>query len=315
MPNGSNTLHLRLAREIVSLVRRENVPAGAHLTEAALARSVGTSRAPVTGALARLERLGVVRHAANRGYFLVRSGGTLANVEARLEPRGEDRVYREIARERLARTLPDTVNETTLMRRYRATRGAVRAALRRALAEGWVQRRPGYGWGFLPLIDSAEAYEESYAFRGYIEPEGLLAPTFRITPAILARLRQTQERIMDDGYRTMTPEDLFEVAREFHETLAACSGNRFILQSVQRLNQLRRLVEYGQAASRPPRRAHSVEHLAIIAALERGNRVRAAALLRRHLEDAQRDKSRAPALPAAFVGRAPSPSRRGKKTA
>jgi len=52
----------------------------------------------------------------------------------------------------------------------------------------------------------------------------------------------------------MTAIELFESNSLFHETLAKWSGNRFIVQSVRRLDQLRRLVEYRQARSRKPRR-------------------------------------------------------------
>ena len=44
-------LQARVARDIVSLVRRENRKAGDHLVESNLARDIGTSRSPVNAAL------------------------------------------------------------------------------------------------------------------------------------------------------------------------------------------------------------------------------------------------------------------------
>lgn len=62
----------------------------------------------------------------------------------------------------------------------------------------------------------------------------------------------------------MTPQELFEANSYFHETLAACSGNRFLQQTVRRLERLRRLVEYRQASARAPRKGQAEEHLAIL---------------------------------------------------
>jgi len=90
---------------------------------------------------------------------------------------------------------------------------------------------------------------------------------------------------------TMTPRELFEANSDFHETLAACSGNRFLLQTVRRLNQLRRLVEYRQAQEkRSQRRHHAEEHLEILELLLAGERPAAADKLRLHLERATSDK-------------------------
>jgi DNA-binding GntR family transcriptional regulator len=72
--------------------------------------------------------------------------------------------------------------------------------------------------------------------------------------------------------------------------MAAWSGNRFILQSVKRVNQLRRLIEYRQASKRAPRQTQAEEHLAILDAVSRHDYMLAATLLRGHLEGARRAK-------------------------
>jgi DNA-binding GntR family transcriptional regulator len=106
----------------------------------------------------------------------------------------------------------------------------------------------------------------------------------------LAACRRQQEFIANGGYLTMTPQELFEANSYFHETLAACSGNRFLQQTVRRLDRLRRLVEYRQASARAPRKGQAEEHLAILECLERGDRLAAADQMRRHLEQARRHK-------------------------
>lgn len=88
----------------------------------------------------------------------------------------------------------------------------------------------------------------------------------------------------------MTAIELFESNSLFHETLAKWSGNRFIVQSVRRLDQLRRLVEYRQARSRKPRREQAIEHLAILSAISEGDMLSAASLMRAHLDGARKGK-------------------------
>ncbi len=90
----------------------------------------------------------------------------------------------------------------------------------------------------------------------------------------------------------MTAVELYLANREFHETLARWSRNRFILQSVRRIDQLRRLVEYRQALLRPPRRMQAQEHLAILATIARQDLPQAAGLMRAHFERVMRSKAR-----------------------
>lgn len=86
------------------------------------------------------------------------------------------------------------------------------------------------------MMETPEAYEESYLFRQALEPTGILGPSFIPVPAEFAQLRREQEHIVNGGFRTMTPIELFEANSRFHETIAAWSGNRFIMQSIRRVN-------------------------------------------------------------------------------
>jgi len=119
---------------------------------------------------------------------------------------------------------------------------------------------------------------------------GLLASGFIADPAELSAVRRQQELIANTGWKTMTPIELFESNSQFHETLAKWSGNRFILQAVRRTDQLRRLVEYRQARSREPRQTQAKEHLEILDAIAAHDALKAASLMRAHLEGARRGK-------------------------
>jgi DNA-binding GntR family transcriptional regulator len=283
-------LQTRVAREILALARREDLALGDRLAESVLAEKIGTSRTPVNVALHHLVSLGVVYHDANRGFFMAKPARDVTDIAAQFFNEPDDPLYLKIAEDRLAHRLSDDVTEADLMRQYEVSRSELRRVLSRMQEEGWLERQVGHGWQFMPMIDSVEAYEESYLFRAAIEPTGVMSPTFSANRIELEALRRRQRFIAEGGYLTMNSVELFEANSEFHETIAKWSGNRFIAQSVRRMDRLRRLVEYRQARARKPRQEQALEHLAILDAIAQQDLLRAAALLRDHIEGARRAK-------------------------
>ncbi len=285
-----SALQSRVAREIVALVRREDRRAGDHLAESLLAEQVGTSRTPVQVALRHLVAHGVLQQDPNRGYFLAKDAKDWGGVAEQFSSQPDDPLYLAIAEARQTGQLPAEVNEAELMRRFNVARSTLRKVLARISEEGWVEPNVGHGWSFQNMIETPEAYEESYLFRQAIEPTGILSPSFNADPAELRRLQHEQKLIVDGGFQHMTPIELFEANSRFHETLASWSNNRFIVQSVKRVNHLRRLVEYRQASSRSPRQTQAQEHLKILDAIAQQDFVTAAGLMRAHLDGARRAK-------------------------
>ncbi|MBN3785865.1 GntR family transcriptional regulator [Burkholderia sp. Ac-20353] len=283
-------LQTRVAREILALARREDLVIGDRLAESILAEKIGTSRTPVNVALHHLVSLGVIYYDPNRGFFMAKPARDVTDVAAQFFNEPDDPLYLKIAEDRLAHRLPDVVTEADLMRQYDVSRSELRRVLSRMQEEGWIERQVGHGWQFMPMIDSVEAYEESYLFRAAIEPTGVMSPTFSANRVELEELRRRQRFIAEGGYLTMNSVELFEANSEFHETIAKWSGNRFIAQSVRRMDRLRRLVEYRQARARKPRQEQALEHLAILDAIAQHDLLRAAALLRDHIEGARRAK-------------------------
>lgn len=281
-------LQARVVREIVALVRRENLLRGAHLSEARLADEIGTSRSPVNVALRHLASLGALSYDLNRGYFLASDAAALTNIAQDLAAESHEPLYMQIAEARIRHELPDDVTETDLMRIYSVSRNVVRRVLIRIQQEGWVEKAVGHGWSFLPMIDAADAYEESHVFRAAIEPTGLMCSGFIVDLDELEGLRRQQLFIAEGGFKTITAIELFEANCQFHETIARWSHNRFILNAVRRTNALRRLVEYSKAKDRGPRRAAAREHLDILDAIAAQDLVKAAYLMRAHLDSARR---------------------------
>lgn len=285
-----SALQSKVARDIVGIVRREQRKAGDRLLETALSEQIGTSRSPVQAALRYLAACGVLMQDTHRGYVLLKDAMDWEGVSDHFSNQPDDPLYLAIADARHAGQLPDEVNETELMRQFNVARSTLRKVLTRIREEGWVEPNVGHGWHFQNTIESPEAYEESYLFRQAIEPTGILSPSFQADLAELKQLQQEQRLIVDGGFRQMTPIELFEANSRFHETVAGWTHNRFILQSVRRVNQLRRLVEYRQASRRGPRQTQAEEHLRILDAIARQDFVEAAALMRAHLDGARRAK-------------------------
>jgi DNA-binding GntR family transcriptional regulator len=289
-PAALTPLQTRVTREILALARREDLAIGDRLAESVLAEKIGTSRTPVNVALHHLASLGVVYYDANRGFFMAKPARDVTDIATQFFEEPDSPLYLKIADDRLAHRLADVVSEADLMRQYDVSRSELRRVLSRMQEEGWLERQVGHGWQFMPMIDSVEAYEESYLFRAAIEPTGVMSPTFSVNRVELEALRRRQRFIAEGGYLTLNSVELFEANSEFHETIAKWSGNRFIAQSVRRMDRLRRLVEYRQAKDRKPRQTQALEHLAILDAIGQHDLLRAAALLRDHIEGARRAK-------------------------
>lgn len=283
----ANQLHLALAEKIRRHIRMNALPEGHHLTEASLQDVLGVSRAPIRAAMVALSDQGVLDQVKNRGFFIKDPNAESSEAHDATD----EQIYLKIADDLLTHSIPSPVSETLLMRRHDVSRERLRRVLTKIAAEGWIERREGRGWSFAQLIDSIEAYRESYELRQMLEPAGILGDRFRLDEGILQRLRAQQEMVRDGGWKTLGQIELFETNSAFHEGLAAMSGNRFLVGIVERQNQLRRLVEYRQTLRREQVRGQNDEHLAILDLLRDGERRDAAAALSAHLGNAKRRKS------------------------
>ena len=282
MPSEFSHLQIRLARQIADYVRAHSLPAGSHLSAQQLARELGVSRTPVRKALLLLMDKGIVRTERNRGFFLGRAAGEIEDFD--LHRSEEESLYQQIAEDRLDRRVPCRFTESEYIRRYGVTRSALGRVLQRMSQEGLVRRNDGYGWKFLPIIDSVDAMARGYRFRVAIESAALLEPSFEIDRERFAKSRRSNLELLASA-ATRTPGTwMFEINAEFHEMLANASGNQFFLEAVRQQNRLRRLSEY-RIFVRPERIAKSCrDHLAILDAIEDGHQQKAAEFMRRHLE-------------------------------
>ena len=284
-----SALPMQLASQIVELLRTKKRLAGEHLSEQEFAGEFRVSRTPVREAFRLLEDMNVLERRPNRGYFLLRDAEDLEHQHLQAGE-AEDRVYFDIAADRLSGALPDRFTENQLMRRYDVSRSRLVKYLQRMQHEGWLERLPGHGWEFQQTLISPEVYEQSFRFRLLIEPVALLERGYSLAPEVIANLRNQQKAMLDGGIFNYSRRDTFHIGATFHETLVAGAQNPFLLDSIRRVNRLRRLMEYGITSARSRMIQQCKEHLALLDIVESGDFKAASAFLRKHLEGAQEQK-------------------------
>jgi DNA-binding GntR family transcriptional regulator len=273
-----------LAARMAAQLRADGLPPGTRLTERSLAERFRVSRSPVRGALQILARAGVLAQ-GERGYEVADLAAADALAQPAAAARDEEAVYLRIADDRLSGRLPTRITESELLRRYGLTRARLARLLRRMAQEGWVERLPGHGWAFLPVLTSLEAYEDSYRFRLVIEPAALLEPRWTLDrPALEARMAE-QVWLAGGGVFEVPDARLFEMNSGMHEALMECSRNAFFVESLRRVDRLRRLIDYRQMLDREVARDRCREHVEILDLVLSGRNEEASVSLRRHLSD------------------------------
>ena len=286
-------LDLSVPARILDLIREEGLTPGSHLPAQMLADRLRISRSPINQALGVLHDKGVLHREPNRGYFLateIEAPAAQLAEELGLEDAGSGSgVYFRIADDRLKGLLPDTVSESLLKQRYQLTSAQLQALLHRMAQEGWVQKKPGYGWEFSPMLTTPESLLQSYRMRLALEPAALMEPGYHIAPEVLARCRAAEIHLLEGGIDTDTPDQIHERGVRFHEALVEGSNNPFFIDAIRRVNRVRRLLSYRSTQDRKRYRQHCQQHLAILDLLEAGRNEEAAQALREHLSATQRN--------------------------
>ncbi|WP_343738867.1 GntR family transcriptional regulator [Achromobacter sp.] len=273
--------------KILDLIKEDRLQEGAHLRAQKIADRLRLSRSPVNDALGILEQHGVVARKPNRGYFLLRDFDVAGEAPADITPPSADDIvtqtYFALADELLRGELPMQCSEALLRTRYALTNAQTQALLGRISQEGWAQRRPGYGWEFSSMMTTPDSLLQSYRLRLALEPAALREPGFRIEKSVLARCRAAEMHLLNGGIATDTADQLHDRGVRFHESLVEASGNPFFIDTIKRVNRVRRLLSYRSMQDRSRYHQHCDQHLAILDLLERERNDEAAEALSAHL--------------------------------
>lgn len=277
-------LQLDLAARILRKLHAEGAGPGHHLVELDLCREFGVSRTPIRGALKLLAQQGKVESRTNRGYVLIKPVKAAPDAEPTGRHQEEDeQLFIAIAKARNSGQLPDESTQLEMLRLFDTKLATLMRVLRQLAEIGLVERKPGNGWAFLPSIDSARAQSESYAFRAVVEPACVMEDTFELDREWMEKSRAQHLAFRKRKWRPALAIEFYKMNSDFHESLARCSGNRYLHGAVQRQNQLRSFLNYHWVHG-VERVIESIdEHLAILDALDRGDRQTAYTLMKAHL--------------------------------
>lgn len=280
-----------LADQIVSHIQTDNLAVGDRLIERKLAEQFRVSRSPIRNAMKLLQDVGVLRQSDTGGYEIadVQAAERLSLENVSSEE--DEKIYLTIADDRLHGRLPERTTASELQRRYDLTKGQLSKILLRMTNEGWIERLPGNGWAFLPVLTSLQAYEDSYRFRLLIEPAALLEPNFRLNRPVLERCRREQEWLINGGIWDVQDAKLFELNSGMHEAIIECCHNSFFIDALKRLDRVRRLIDYRQMLARENARSRCIEHVELLDLVLAGRNQDAAEFMTRHLTDLSRLKT------------------------
>jgi DNA-binding GntR family transcriptional regulator len=276
-----------ITTQILELIRAEGMSVGSHLPAQLLADRLRVSRSPINDALSLLAEKGVLRREVNRGYFLAQAIDT--PTKALAEKLGLEEsdvitdVYFRIADDRLRGVLPAEFTETLIKQRYNLTPAQLNAVLGRIASEGWAEKKPGYGWIFSSMLTTADSLLQSYRLRLALEPAALLEPNYHLAPEVIARCRAAEKHLLDGGIETDSADALHERGVRFHESLVEASGNAFFIDTIRRVNRVRRLLSYRSMQNRKRYKEHCEQHLHLLDLLEHGRNEEASEAMREHL--------------------------------
>jgi DNA-binding GntR family transcriptional regulator len=173
----------------------------------------------------------------------------------------------------------ERLGEQELAGMFSVSRTVVREALMQLQARGFVAVRPRAGW--YVVEPSFEDAQQTYAARRVIEP-GMLHDAGKPLQTVLRTLQAhvaAERRAIaskDAGTRSV-------LLADFHVCLAQCLGNRYLTSMLVDLSARTTLVS---ALYQSPFDAQvsNDDHAAIVAALGEGDTLRAAGLMRDHID-------------------------------
>lgn len=288
----SSQLAERIANEISRRIASNELGVGSHLGAQMLADDFGVSRSPIREALNILADAGLAEQKANRGFYVVVPKIGDGTKVPRVLLQDHESPYQRMANDWRQNLLPEEVTEQFLRDRYELTKAQIQDVLVRAAREGWIERKPGYGWRFINVAKSPESFQQIYQFRMLIEPAAMLSPDYSVDREKLEELKATQQRMLDHDIAHLPAERLVATGAQFHEELIKFSGNTYLHMSLVRVNQMRRLLEY-RAAYDPKRFfEQSRQHLWILDLLSRAEILEASFAMKKHLAGALDSKSK-----------------------
>ena len=281
MKPRSQNAESSMLQSVIAVLSGDDFRPGVRINEKQLAERFGVSRTPVRAALEALEKRGIIKYRHQSGFYLLEKPQGEAQRATEIVP--EDALLAWIARDRKLGELPEEVTAVEIAQRYGKSRVVATAALERLGSFGIVRKKMGYGWQFVSNWN-AKVRDQSYRYRLVIEPAAILEPGFQLSPAWIEDMRARHLSIMEKRWTEASSVAFFETNAEFHEVIAAASGNHFFAEAIRAQNKLRRFSLYDWTHGPQRIKDNFQEHVSILDALSVGNQTLASEKMRDHLQ-------------------------------
>jgi DNA-binding GntR family transcriptional regulator len=142
------------------------------------------------------------------------------------------------------------------------------------------------------MLTTPDSLLQSYRLRLALEPAALLEPGYRLDRQVLERCRAAENSLLDGGIKTASADQLHDRGVYFHESLVEASGNAFFIDTVRRVNRVRRLLSYRSMRDRKRYAEHCHQHLEVLRLLEQDRNEEASMALHDHLGNTLRNLER-----------------------
>ncbi|MEZ8824043.1 GntR family transcriptional regulator [Vibrio amylolyticus] len=232
-----------LFNKVVSKLKADQATVGDSLNESSLAQQFEVSRTPMRAVLNYMSALGIAKAVPYKGFVLQLDAQSIeiANTSDS-EGSRQEKLYLRLLMDLFFGEIESAFSEKELQERFHASRGEVQGVLRLLENDGILRRSPGYKWHLDGVLNTLERHTESYRCRLIFEPAGLLEPSWSTDHIALENCRDRHLQAIQNP-TTISASDLFSLSAGFHELLAACSGNRFLLGNMQQHNRMRKATD------------------------------------------------------------------------
>ncbi len=232
-----------LLLKLVSQLKADDAKAGSSLNESLLAQQFQVSRTPLRKVLEHLTKENICKKVPYKGFILrIDAQAIVTSCDSETQQSNQELLYLRILMDLFFDEIGSSFSENEIQQRYDVSRGEVQSILRLMENDGIFRRSPGYKWQLDGVLNTLERHTESYRCRLLFEPAALLEPTWALDKAALTACRDRHIEAINKP-DSINANQLFALSAEFHELLAACSGNRFFLGIMQQHNRLRKATD------------------------------------------------------------------------
>jgi DNA-binding GntR family transcriptional regulator len=172
------------------------------------------------------------------------------------------------------------IDEQALAEQYGISRTPLREALKVLASEGLVTLKPRRGCYVTEL--SERDLDDIFPLMALLEGRCAFEATQKAGAADLRRLEKLHEALERQAAKGDI-EGFFEINHEFHQTLQALSGNRWLKQMIEDLRKVLRLTRRDSLRLEGRLRQSLDEHRSILAAIRERDAATAEALMHAHL--------------------------------